>query len=186
MKSIYLKLIIVICSTLLYSCESLIETLFGKNEELTFVRTNYEGNQLRTDGYYYNWLGKPHNNESRVEIIFLYRNGILLKGGNPYFRELEIFEVDYKSGQFNKSANKYRSFWGLFTIDSTTIQYEMLHGGPFRAMIDSGKIINDTTFVILKRKSSYGTYGIKEKALQDTFRLKPFSPKPDSTNIYIK
>lgn len=50
MKSAHVLFVIMICA-LFYSCESLIETLFGKNEELTFVRTNYEGNQLRTDGY---------------------------------------------------------------------------------------------------------------------------------------
>ncbi len=183
MKSVHILLVILIC-IIFYSCESLIETLFGKNEELTFIKTDYLGDQLRFDGYYY---CKHEGKEiTRLQILFFYQDGVLLYGGFPLSDELSDRENEFKNGQYYKYAKKHQSDWGLFTIDSTTIQYEMLHGGPFRAMIDSGKIINDTTFVILKRKSSYGTYGIKEKALQDTFRLKPFSPKPDSTNIYIK
>ncbi|GAB1415272.1 hypothetical protein MASR2M117_06780 [Paludibacter sp.] len=186
MKSIYLLSVTVICVTIFCSCESIIEMFFGKNEELTFTRTDYEGNQLRTDGYYYFWYGKPYNDKSLIEILFLYRNGIVLWGGTQHFGELNIREYEFINGKYHQEITKNPMFWGLFTIDSTSIQYEMLDGGPFRAMINSGKIINDTTFVILKRKSSYGTYGIKEKTLQDTFRLKPFSPKPDSINKFIK
>ncbi|OJV37530.1 MAG: hypothetical protein BGO29_03555 [Bacteroidales bacterium 36-12] len=186
MKSIYLLSVTVICVTIFYSCEPIIEMFFGKNEELTFTRTDYDGDQLRINGYYYHWLGVPYKDESIVQILFLYGNGLVLWGGNPYFKELSIQENEFINGEYKKFAKKHPSVWGLFTIDSTSIQYEMLDGGPFRAMINSGKIINDTTFVILKRKSSYGTYGIKEKTLQDTFRLKPFSPKPDSINKFIK
>ena len=185
MKSAHVLFVIMIC-ILFYSCESLIEILFGKNEELTFIKTDYVGDQLKIDGYYYHWYGKPYNDKSLMEILFLYRNGVVLWGGTQHFEELNIRESEFISGKYHQEITKNPMFWGILAIDSTTIQYEMLHGGPFRAMIDSGIIINDSTFVILKRKSSYGTYGIKEKDLQDTFRLKPFSPKPDSTNIYIK
>lgn len=183
MKSIQLLFFIVIC-TMFYSCESLIEMFFGKNEEFTFIRADYVGDQLKIDGYYY--CRYNVYDTASYYILFLYKNGIVLNGGYPYENELSVREDEFKNGLYKKSVKKIANYWGLFTIDSTTIQYEMLHGGPFRAMIDSGIIINDTTFVILKRKSSYGTYGIKEKALQDTFRLKPFSPKPDSTNVFIK
>lgn len=185
MKSIQLLLFILIC-TVFCSCESFIEKFFGSNEDLTFVRTDYEGDQLKIDGYYYHWYGKPFNDESLIKILFLYRNGITLWGGTFYADKIIIQEEQFKNGNFHNKDTKNPMFWGLFTIDSISIQYEMLEGGPFRAMIDSGIILNDTTFVILKRKSSYGTLGIEEKALQDTFRLKPFSPKPDSINIYIK
>lgn len=183
MKSAHVLFVIMICA-LFYSCESLIETLFGKNEELTFIRADYVGDQLKVDGYYY--CRYNVYDSASYYILFLYKSGIVLNGGYPYESELSVREDEFKNGQYKKSVKKIANYWGLFTIDSTTIQYEMLHGGPFRAMIDSGKILNDTTFIILKRKSSYGTLGIEEKALQDTFRLKPFSPKPDSINIYIK
>lgn len=181
MKIFQLLLVVLICTTLFCSCESLIEKLFGKNEELSFTKTEYNGDQLRIDGYYY---CKHEGAElSRLRILFFYRDGILLYGGFPLLNELGDRENEFISGQYSKFAKKYPSDWGLFTVDSISIQYEMLYGGPFLAYIDSGIIINDTTFVILKRKSSYGK---DEKVLQDTFRLKPFSPKPDSTNIYIK
>ncbi|MEA4936467.1 hypothetical protein SDC9_122266 [bioreactor metagenome] len=182
MKSIQAFSFILICTILFCSCESLIEKLFGKNEELTFTRTDYNGNQLRTDGYYY-FKNESNDSTYNYRIYFFYKNGVVLDCGNPSDDELNTREEEFKNGQFNKYVKKNVSSWGLFKIDSTMIQFEMLHGGPFRAYIDFGKIINDTTFVLTKRKSSYGTDEIK---LQGTFRLKPFSPKPDSTNVFIK
>lgn len=181
MKTINLFLLLIL-STLFYGCDtSFLENLFGKNEELSFVRNDYNGNELRTDGYYYHKDVGIEN--TRLYILFLYKNGYLLYGNYPKLDELEARENEYKNGQYYKNVKKYQNYWGLFSIDSTTIQYELLYYGPFRAYVDSGKIINDSTFVILKRKSSYNN---DEKVLQDTFHLKQLSPKPDSINVFIK
>ncbi len=59
----------------------------------------------------------------------------------------------------------------------------MFYYGPSPAFIDSGRFINDSTYLILKQKSS--NFG-DEEIRQDTFRLKPFRPKPDSINMFIK
>lgn len=182
MKAMNLMLVIMTLAMLFYGCESLIEKLFGKDEELTFIRTDYVGTELRTDGYYY-FKNKGSDSTYKYNIYFLYKNGVVLYCGNPSQDELITREEDFKNGQFNKYVRKSASSWGLFKIDSTIIQFETLQGGPFRTYIDSGRIINDTTFVLIKRKSSYGSYEIK---LQGTYNFKEFSPKPDSTNIYIK
>src|SRR5690554_5445583 len=75
MKLIHVLLVIIFCA-IFYSCESLIEMFFGKNEELTFIRTDYVGDQLKIEGYYY----CKHEGYGSVsfDIIFFYKNGIAL------------------------------------------------------------------------------------------------------------
>jgi hypothetical protein len=180
MKTIKFLLVIVLLTTLFSSCESLIEMFFGKNEELTFIRTDYDGSQLRTDGYYY---CRHEDRDVVYSIFFFYKNGVVLHGGAPSQDELITREEEFKNGQYLEYVKKSASAWGLFKVDSTTIQYEMLYYGPFRAFINSGDIINDTTFVITKRKASNSS---EEITLDNTFHFKQFSPKPDSTNVYIK
>ena len=52
-----------------------------------------------------------------------------------------------------------------------------------KTVIRSGVILNDTTFILTER---FNNYNFKEDAIQDTFRVHQYSPKPDSTNKFIK
>jgi hypothetical protein len=53
MKTFKLISVALVLLTILYGCDKIfLENLFGKNEELSFVRTDYNGKELRTDGYY--------------------------------------------------------------------------------------------------------------------------------------
>jgi hypothetical protein len=183
MKTNKLISIALILLTILYGCDKdFMGKLFGKNEELSFVRTNYNGNELRTDGYYY--CRQSGNGTFSFDIQFFYKDGVFLSEKfTSDYKDLSAIENEIKSVRFKQFIKKRQNVWGLFSINFTEIYYEKLYFGPFQAYIDSGKIINDSTFVILKRKSSYHT---DETTMQDTFQLKQFSPKPDSTNNFIK
>ena len=49
--------------------------------------------------------------------------------------------------------------------------------------LDKGEIQNDSTFLITKSiRSKTG----EEKELNEIYHFKQFSPKPDSTNVFVK
>lgn len=181
-KSFYLKLCCLIFAFMLVGCESIFENIFGKDEKLTFIRRDYKGYELRTDGYYY-FKNISADSIVKYHIHFFYRNGVVLECGNPTQEELKTREEEFKNGKFNKYVSRSASSWGIFKIDSSTIQIELLYYSPFRAYINYGEIINDTTFVLKKRKSSYSS---EEIEILGTCHFKKFYPKPDSTNNFIK
>jgi hypothetical protein len=184
MKPYLMKVFSLMLVTIFLSgCDkSFLGNFFGKNEELTFVKTEYPGNELKINGYYY--CRQSGNGTFSFDVQFFYIDGVLLSEKfTSDYKDLSAIENEVKSERFKKFIKKKQNVWGLYLINSTEIYCEKLYFGPFQAYIDSGKIINDSTFVILKRKSSYRT---DEIAMQDTFHLKRFSPKPDSLNIYLK
>jgi hypothetical protein len=64
-----------------------------------------------------------------------------------------------------------------------TIRFERWYPGdiPYRTTISEGKIINDSTFIITR---SYK--GKHERERNEVYKFRAFSPKPDSTNRFIK
>ncbi len=86
-------------------------------------------------------------------------------------------------GFYNKAS------WGVFNIEGNTIKFEKWYfygGRHYGAFISEGKILNDTTFHLtefyrLTRKGKK-----KEcRELDETYYFKQFSPKSDSTNVYV-
>lgn len=175
---------VLIFITFFYGCDtSFLENFFGKNEELSFIRKDYQGYELKTDGYYY-FERKNNDTTFYYNFYFLYKNGIALCCG--YYSEniLLTKEEEFINGKFKrKYLGKSASYWGLFLIDKAAIQIEQLYYGPFRAYINSGNILNDTTFTLIKRKSSYSS---EETEILETYHFKKFNYKPDSTNVFIK
>ena len=55
-------------------------------------------------------------------------------------------------------------------------------GAPMYMKI--GKIINDTTFQLVREFASY--HKKDSRVIDETYHFKQFSPKPDSTNVFIK
>jgi hypothetical protein len=154
-----------------------------KDEELTIVKSPYEGNQLRLDGYYYSV------NEFTNDIgssYFFYKDGTILHGGGwPYDDGFEGLESIFNSVNWQKEIRNNRLNWGLFIVDENEISFERWYpssGGAAPVYLLTGEIINDSTFVITKSiRSKTG----EEKERNETYHFKPFSPKPDSTNNFI-
>ena len=150
-----------------------------KDDSFSLKKENYNGSEIRTDGYYY-MFSKEHK---VYPIILFYGNGIVHNRFTVVSLSLLENEMKTNANTFN---NGFKDNWGLFVIDRTEIKVENIiaMGGLSRfAYTDYGEILNDTTIYFYKHKESYSNYS---EVMDDTLHFKQFSPKPDSTNVFIK
>jgi hypothetical protein len=155
------------------------------DDNLSIQRENYSGNQLRLDGYYYRYI----NEEYYFPKLFFYNNGVILDIGGRFktFEEVE----DYINRIFieNSNYNSNKLSWGVYRVENDNIKFEKWYpgsGGGFPAITREGKILNDTTFHITQ---SYRMKNGKKReisAQDEIYHFKQFSPKPDSTNQFIR
>lgn len=154
------------------SCEKITES----DDVLTLKRQNYYGNELLLDGIYY-------TEETTFDgIIYsryaLYRNGIIRYLGSPQ----NVGSIQFLNGNS-------KTHWGVFQIDGNEIKFEKWYpssGGPLKAFIRSGIIVNDTTFHIKKSYRMRNGEKTEIMELDEIYHYLPFSPKPDSTNSFVK
>ena len=154
-----------------------------KDDKLSINRTNYTGNQLKIQGYYY-----LQKNQHFYDIYCFYNNGIALAAGGLFLSVVEM--DDYLNREFinNNNYQKYKYNWGAYTINNATIQFERWYPSdpPLKAYVREGTILNDSTFTISS------SYRIKDgnktevEARNETYHFKAFSPKPDSTNSFVQ
>ncbi len=159
------------------SCKKLCE-----DDTISIIKKENESSKLRTDGYYYHC-----DTDGRfIFDFFLYKNGILFR-----VTAVESTFEDYerKILAFDNIQRYYRNkkkFWGTYVIENDTIRYELYYPGSSCAMstwIMEGIILNDSTFHILKSYKPNKSDLQKEDKI---YHFKLYSPKPDSTNPYIK
>jgi len=77
-----------------------------------------------------------------------------------------------------------KTYWFIFQIENSiiTIQgWENNTGSGSHVLTKYGKILNDTTFVLNQE-----IVDDKSKKINEKYEFREFSPKPDSTNVYIK
>jgi hypothetical protein len=137
----------------------------------------YTGNTLKIEGYYYQIayngiIYNPH---------IIYRNGVLITLGGS---ENSVEEMDKYIRKRMESSRyqKIKYLWGVFFIDENIIRiYSLSQDYPHKGYSQEGIILNDTTFQITKFSSDG-----KIKEYNDIYHFREFSPKPDSTNVYIK
>ena len=151
-------------------------TLFP-DEELTMQRKDYSGYELRIDGYY--------DHYSSNAGFFFYRNGTLLKvpgrqdDGIADYSEQRFLDEDYIN-----LVKSFKEAWSVFEItgDDIVIQgWTYGSGGGIPVATRRGKILNDTTFVITSIFVHKQTREVNE-----VYSFRQFSPKPDSTNSFIR
>jgi len=141
-------------------------------EDLTIERQNYSGSNLRIDGVYYNEPDKAH--------FFLYRNGVFFSGGSGFSGSISKFKKFYSQKENYSSGIDLPYRWGVFKIENNEVLIEHWVAGEsikIRTNKFSCIIINDTTLLLDHPAESIGL---------DTFYFYQFSPKPDSTNNFIK
>ena len=153
-----------------------------KDEELVLEKQPYTGNALRLDGYYYNRL-----EDGRIwNTFFYYRDGTMLCGiGSEYTDDdLEKYDIWFTDNEFLDFLKKDKYSWCLYQIHDDSICFEkwMLSDGGFPVNRFSGIILNDTTFVITKVENPHSGNVYQHN---DLYHFHAFSPKPDSTNIFI-
>jgi hypothetical protein len=148
---------------------------FWKDDELSISKTPYTGNQLRIDGYYFQLTP----NIEWTETFFFYRNGIVLKS-----------YINNDTGLFETVISFSKLRYGVFEISNENIKFEKWYpsspGEGFPAYVRSGHILNDTTFVITESYRMKKGKKTEVDSENETYHFRQFSPKPDSTNSFIK
>jgi hypothetical protein len=159
------------------------DSIFISQDELSILSRSYSGSQLQVDGYYYTIA-----NDRLFSASFFYRNGVFLNGGGS---EAALDAMDeYIQNEFilRSGYKDYSQLWGVFRIESSSLKFERLYsssGGPLKAYVNQGVILNDTTFLI---QSSYRNQDGKVTEFREeneTYHFRKFSPKPDSTNSFV-
>ena len=168
-------LFILLIFTFFASCQK-----WMKDEELTIERQPYNGHELRLDGYYYRML-----EGDILDTYFFYRNGVLIYGGSSNSNHTD--PINNMNHVFLSDAfvhNLRKDAYGVFLVQDDSIVFEKwgLIQGPKPVTRYSGKILNDSTFIITKMESPYSE---DTNQIDHLFRFNAFSPKPDSTNIYV-
>ena len=150
------------------------------DDELSLPLKPYTGNQLRIDGYYY-CIGYDG---SIYSAYIFYNNGVLRYGGGvkSTIEEMDDYLRKYLDS-YPYSTVKY--WWGVFVIEGDVIKFERWYPSerPYKAFVREGIILNDTTFHITK---SYRSNGTNVSVKDEVYHFRQFSPKPDSTNNFIK
>ena len=162
---------------LLGSCEKLFTW-----DKFVLPKTQYNGTQLRVDGYYY----MSEDGIYRRTYCF-YRNGCLLEMGSSSKTSLKETDAHIKREYLDRNDHSsQKEYWGLFVIEDNTIRFEhyiMNQGLRKEAYIWEGTILNDSTFHIT---SSHRSNGSDRTERNEMYHFRQFSPKPDSTNNFIK
>ena len=165
-----MKRLILFCAIVLFqSC---------RDENLLIERAPYYGSELRIDGYYYKQV------DDKIGIKFFYKNGIMIDFIS-YFPTTNLKEVDVGIAGMYEKWKDNKLIWNVFLINSNTVQYSGWStsvGGGRPSFKSIGIIKNDTTFHITKSINSDGS----EFESNDVYHFRQFSPKPDSTNTFIK
>lgn len=174
----------IVLAVVFSSCKKLFE-----DEELSMERVDYTGTELRTDGYYYYRYQYYNSREDSLydKFIpwFLYRNGVSLYGHVYDYSEMEEVEKKFEEGSFYDIYKDRKTQWLVFQISDSVIDFEGWDtGGLFSktTVKQYAKIINDTTFCRCSKRPQKG----ENVKWGDDFHFKQFSPKPDSTNSFIK
>ena len=155
-----------------------------KDDELSIQRTDYLGDELRIDGYYYLIYGDGNY----MSETFFYRNGMLLKGNAGLVNNIEEHENNYSNGSFYDVVKDSKSVWGVFKVTGNKIFFEKWYPteGPLPAYVRSGVILNDTTFHITEVYRMQNGEKTDLSTTDEIYHFKQFSPKPDSTNVFVK
>jgi len=144
-----------------------------KDEDLSLPRVPFTGNDVRTNGYYYcYWKSNNSSVMDYTTVFFLYRNGIILSAGSFESINLNVVENELL-GRYNLLV-KNKIGWGVFWVAGNVIEYEQWTtsvGGGLPIFKNRYNIENDTTLI-----NPYGR----------VYHFRQFSPKPDSTNTFIK
>jgi hypothetical protein len=181
-KNISMKILIIIIMSLFCNCSK--DNLW-KDDELSIPKTPYLGNELRMNGYFYHPYGTPE----KLTIYFFYKDGTILLAGDHYEMNNRVeFEQSFTTNEFIEKRRNIKYCWGVFKIEGNNIRFERWYPSekPYKSYIREGIIMNDTTFQI---NTSYRMVNGKKTELaseNEIYHFRQFSPKPDSTNQYIK
>ncbi len=155
---------------------------FGKDDELSLPRQNYDGKELRTDGYYYN----TQDGHYFGIITFFYTNGISFRPNGTFksLEETDRYILNRLITDHEQGKNKLN--WRIFSIkDNKILINYWVPPKPYTSYYYEGEIISDSCFMITKSYRFVNEIKTDELELNSLFYFRRFSPKPDSTNSFI-
>ena len=174
MKNIYAKLTIFFC-LILSSC-------LKENIPLSNVREDYHGDNLRIDGLYHQITPDGYI----VNVRFYYRNGVqfIMSFSEEITDPADLIYILTKENIISERNRK--SNWGIFKVNENDFFSEHwetpIHGNYVATITMTGEILSDTCYIITKTvHSKIGVFEGRGK-----WYFYPYSPKPDSTNTFIK
>jgi len=143
-----------------------------KDDVLTHERVNYNGFELRTNGYYYSLVERNQFDGDIYNLFIFFRNGVVNITSATGSDAIAKTEQAFIDGSFYNGSKNIKPNWGVFEVRQDSLQVEQwvmkYCGYPVTEW--KAYILNDSTFV------SYS----------DTFHFKQFCCKPDSTNDFIR
>lgn len=143
-----------------------------KDDVRTLERMNYEGDELRTDGFYY-CLRKNKHAPTQMKVSFFFRNGVYLWG--MYFNDTIPAHITKDSIlSFERLYSQFFDRWGVYQVSGNQLfqEFECHDGFDPRThyCLTTSDIMNDTTFVYRDGYSDTIVYHFHK-----------FDYKPDST-----
>jgi hypothetical protein len=160
------KLIVIFVSfVLLQSCNKTLP-----DEELSMTRIPYYGKEIRIDGYY---KGLGIAQKKYLDYIFFYNNGVYFSFGYT-----DVDNINKIEDIVNRSR-VHKDNWGVFQILDTLVniqRWTQNAGTTQNIVLHFQYIVIDDTTLFYKGLSGDTT----------RYHFVKFSPKPDSTNVFIK
>lgn len=144
--------------------------------------TEYDNDELRTDGYYY----LPFNDiDGSKEIFFFYKNGVMLYGGITTAADLSNEEQRFMNGEYYNFIDTNPNYWGRFSISGGWFAFEHWYPGStqWKVYVRDGEVINDSTLHVTK---SYRCDGSENRSKDEYYHFKQLPNKPDSTNQFVQ
>ena len=156
------------------------------DDELILQKIDYNGNQIKIGGYYYGDVNK-HSSMPYANIYYLYKNGVFFTSEAADLAAAEEGTINVDNE--NLFGKKIKGVWGVFQIHDSRIEIERWRSrsnGCESTLFEQGDIINDTTFIIVKREYRENGKVSRTEIPNSTFYFRALQSKPDSTNTFIK
>jgi hypothetical protein len=171
---------ILFMSLILISCR---KTGLCKDEKLNLVRSNYDRNNLKINGFYYGNPDTAWNKIIRFTTIVFYRNGILNLPGSTEFDKMESY---IESVAQSNMLNKTKYIWGLYQIQDSLIILEYWEPAQcgYPMIKNYGKVLNDSTFCITRVEKIKENY-TESIEIKQEFNFRKFAVKPDSIQSFL-
>lgn len=154
-------------------------------DDLTLEPVTIEDPSIRLDGLWYS-IGQDGR---YYAFSFLYRSGHICYIGSRFYTlefDEELANI-LESDEHKTFARNNQLSTGVFNVDGSTIRIEKWYpssGGPNKAYVQEGCIVNDTLIVINEFYRMKKGKKKNAKELDIRYYFKEYSPKPDSFNIF--
>jgi hypothetical protein len=150
-----------------------------KDDELIMHRIDNDSGKIKLSGYYL------ESNKFVLTTYFLYQNGVFIEYSSYKPEDSLKIENTMRDAEILAKIKSNKDRWGVYRIEGNKILMEKWYPSdrPLDAFLKTGTILNDSTFLLNTVSEPDGN---KKEVINEVYRLRKFSPKPDSTNMFIK